>query len=330
MAALKNQFQHTDPFDHMNDLVDSVMAPASPVIPPGGTWYFVDAASGSDSNAGTEWDSPKATIASALASCTANQHDVVCLLASASGTSETAAIAWNKNFTHLVGIGAPTHAAQRTRVVCGDDALSPFVTFSAAGCVVSNIYFWQGRDDATTLVNVSVTGERNFFYNCHFAGGGHATQAVDGGASLLINGGSENVFERCTIGIDTISAGNGMAGLVFAATGGAARNLFRNCLFTLYAGNAGAIFVEALGNSGLDRYHVFERCRFINLSATAMTQAFAIAAGFDANNKRLLAYDCELIGAADWDANDRGILYLNAHTRTGGGNAGIMLASAAT
>ena len=69
--------------------------------------------------------------------------------------------------------------------------------------------------------------------------------------------GSENLFERCTIGVDTVTTGTGMAGLVFAATGGAARNVFRDCLFTLYAGHAGTIFVELPRQCG-DRsvYHL--------------------------------------------------------------------------
>lgn len=329
-AMLKTKFLSTDPNDFAGDLIDSVLAPVSPLIPPGGDWYFVDGANGSNSNAGTTWDAPLLTIAAAYAKCTTGNNDVVCVLASTSAINETAAITWSKNLTHLIGLGAPTHAAQRTRIVCNAVDLSPFITVSGYGCVFSNLYLWQGQDDADSLVLVNVTGNRNYFSRVHFAGGGHATQAIDAGASLKISGGSENLFEKCTIGVDTVAAATGMAGLVFAATGGAARNVFRDCLFTLYSGHAGTIFVELLGNSGIDRYQLFERCRFINLSATAMTQAFAVAAGFDANNKRVLLVDCSLLGATDWDANDRGILYLSNGTITGGGNAGILVVSAAT
>jgi hypothetical protein len=254
---------------------------------------------------------------------------VVLVVASTSGVSETSALTWSKNLTHLVGLGAETHVAQRTRIVCGADGLSPFITVSGYGCVFQNLYIWQGRDNAATLVNVSVSGQRNLFRNVHFAGGGHATQAIDGGCSVQIAGGSENLFERCVFGVDTIAAATGMAALVYAATGDAARNVFRDCLFTLWAGHAAAIFVELLGNSGLDRYHIFERCQFINLASTALTQAFAVAAGFDPANKRVLLKDCALIGATDWDAVDRGVLYLNNGTITGGGNAGLFAVSAA-
>jgi hypothetical protein len=120
-------------------------------------------------------------------------------------------------------------------------------------------------------------------------------------------------------------------GLVFAATGGAARNRFENCYFTMNAGHAGAAFVEVLGTAaGQDRYTTFEKCRFINLGLSTMATAFAIPAGYDPGSKRFLLFDCELIGATDWDKDNRGLLYLNSGTRTGGGNAGILLVSASS
>ena len=36
----------------------------------------------------------------------------------------------------------------------------------------------QGQDDASTLINVKVSGNRNYFENVHFAGGGPATGIV--------------------------------------------------------------------------------------------------------------------------------------------------------
>lgn len=292
--------------------------------------YFVDPVNGSDLNVGTNFLQPLATVSAAYAKCVTGQHDTVLVLAATSAVNESAAITWSKNLTHLIGMGANTHAAQRTRISCNATGLSPFITFSGYGNIFRNLYLWQGQNDAASLINASITGNRNEFSGVHFAGGGHAAQAIDGGASLLINGGSENKFTDCTVGVDTVDAATGMAGLVYAATGGAARNVFKSCRFTLQAGAAGAIFVELLGNSGLDRYQVFEDCEFINLSGTAMTQAFAVAAGFDPANKRVLLKNCALIGATDWDAANRGILYLNNGTITGGGNAGLFAVSNAT
>ena len=293
-------------------------------------YFFVDPARGSNDNNGTSPERAFAGLEAAEDACVANRHDTIFYIAGATTMELAAALVWDKSYTHLIGICAPTHAAQRARINQESIAASPLITISASGCIFKNLYIFHGVADAASLVNIQVTGGRNFFHNVHFAGGGHATQAIDTGASLLLNGAEENLFQDCTIGVDTIPAATGMAGLVFAATGGAARNVFRDCRFTMKAGAAGAIFVELLGNSGIDRYQIFERCLFINLAATAMSQAFAVAAGFDANDKRVILKDCALLGATDWDAANRGILYLSGGTATSGGYTGLLQASVVT
>lgn len=275
-------------------------------------------ATASDNNVGTNPQAPFATLAAAYAACTDGAGDTIVYVPGATSLTLTAALTWAKSYTHLIGVAAPTMVAQRARIFQSASltGASPLIDVTGSGCIFQNLYIFQGVADATSLVNVRVTGSRNYFGNVHFAGGGHATQAIDGGASLLISGGSENLFEDCTIGVDTISAATGMAALVFAATGGAARNIFRRCHFTLQAGNAGVIWVEVLGNSGIDRYQIFDECLFVNLG-TALTQGTAIAAGFDPANKRLLLRNCISIGAAKWDNADRGAVYGNMNAVTG-------------
>jgi hypothetical protein len=295
---------------------------------PNSNVYLVDAANGSDSNPGTSFKAPLATIAAAYALCTANQHDVVLYLASSSGINLSAALTWSKNYTHLIGLCAPTQAAQRARIfqLSTLTGASPLLTISATGCIFKDFYIFQGVDDATSLINVSVTGGRNYFENVHFAGGGHATMAINGGASLHLNAAEENLFRHCTIGVDTIAAATGMAGVLF--DGEAHRNVFEDCLFSMYAGHAGAIFAEVVDSTGIDRYTIFKRCLFSNTASMAMTQAFAIPAGMGAP-RRIYLMDCALHGATDWDGNDRGVLFQNNGTITVGGNAGTMLTTVA-
>jgi len=314
--------------------------PALPALPiaPGGTWYWVDPVNGSASNDGlapvadNAGHGPLLTIAQAYAKTTDLHHDVVALIEGASPTIETAVITWSKSYTHLIGFCAPVREGQRARItqLSTLTGATHLFTLSGSGCVWANVRIVQEVNDATSLGIVNITGERNYFWNVDFVGGAHSASAIDGGCSVRITGGSELLFDRCTFGVDTVAWATGFAGLVYAATGGAARNWFRDCLFNAYAGNANAIFVELLSNSGLDRYHVFDHCIFQNLSATTMTEAFKVAAGFDANNKRVLLRDCALIGATDWESNNRGILYLNNGTITGGGNAGLFAVSNST
>ncbi len=291
---------------------------------PNSNVYFVDPANGSDSNTGTSFLAPLASLETAYGYCTTNQNDVVLYLAGSSGFNVTAAWTWSKSYTHLIGWCAQTRIGQRARIFQTSTltGASPLITVSGSGCIFKDLYIFQGVADATSLINVSVTGSRNCFENVHFAGGGHVTQAVDGGASLLLNGGSENLFKNCTIGVDTIEAATGMVNLLF--DGAAARNVFEDCRFLLYAGNAGAAFVEIADNAGIDRWTEFKNCSFINSCRTnSLTSGFVIPAGMNSVTNFLLLKDCMILGTSKLDANDRGVLYGNMNDVTGADTSGV-------
>ena len=200
---------------------------------PLGNVYYLDPTNGDDDNDGTAPASAVASMETAYDLLTGNQNDVLVYIAGTTGLTLQEALVWNKSYTHFVGACAPTRVGQRSRIfqLSTLTGASPLITISGSGCIFKDLYIFQGVADATSLINVSVTGSRNYFLNVHFAGGGHATQAINGGASLQINGASENTFEKCIIGVDTVSAATGMTGLLFAATGGAARNRFIDCDF---------------------------------------------------------------------------------------------------
>ncbi len=287
--------------------------------------YVVDPANGSDSNPGDRFEKPLATIAAAYAKCTANQHDVVLYVAGSSSISLTAALTWAKNYTHLIGLCAPTHAAQRARIfqTATLTGASPLLNITASGCIFKDFYIFQGVDDATSLINVQVTGGRNYFENVHFAGGGHATMAIDGGASLKLNGAEENLFVNCTIGVDTIASATGHVGILF--DGAAARNVFRNCHVSMYAGHTGAAWAEIADGTGFDRYTIFDNCLFTNTNKEnyEMAAGFLIPAIAANRPARFFLKDCIGYGAAKWDANDRGVLMGNMNAVTGADTSGV-------
>ena len=288
-------------------------------------YFYLDPANGSDSNDGRSVDHPFATLAAAYAATTANQHDTIFYIAGSSSVTISVALDWSKNYTHLIGIAAPTEVAQRARFfqLSTLTAASPLLTISASGCIFKNFYIFQGVDDATSLINVSVTGGRNYFENVHFAGGGHVTQAVIGGASLKLDGAEENTFVNCTIGVDTAAAGTGMAGILF--DGEAHRNIFKNCRVTMYAGHTGAAFVKVTDGTGIDRYTEFSDCLFINsnLDNFAMASAFVIPAFAANNSSRILLKDCIILGSTKLDADDRGVLFGNMSAVTGADLSGV-------
>lgn len=308
----------------LSDLANGLSAGLNVGIAEGNV-YFVNGADGSDSNSGESPDQALLTINAAFAKCTANQNDIVYLIGDSSGVTMSAALDWNKNYTHLIGVCAPTRVGQRARIfqLSTLTGASPLLTVSASGCVFSNFYIFQGVNDNTSLINVSVTGGRNYFENVHFAGGGHATQAIDGGASLKLDGAEENTFVDCTIGVDTISAATGMVGILF--DGEAHRNVFENCRVTMYAGNTGAAFVEVADGTGIDRYTIFDNCQFINSNSDnfAMASGFVIPAFAANNSSRILLKDCMIHGTTKLDASDQGVLYGNMNAVTGADASGL-------
>lgn len=283
-------------------------------------YYFVDATNGSDGNDGLSLDKSLATLIAAEAKMVANHHDTLFIV----GTSLnrlTAQLLWDKNYTHLIGICAPTGIAQRARIFqLSTLDTSPLMDIQATGCIFKDFYIFQGVDKAASLINVAVSGGRNYFQNVHFAGGGHATMAINGCASLKLTG-DENRFVHCTIGVDTISAATGVAGLLFSGAGSeASRNEFDDCTFQLFAGNKNVFHIEVDNVTAIQRYNIFKRCRFLNYNVGNYSMDTVIevasATGF------LMLEDCFSHGADDWDDHDSGVVVSNSDVLTAGGVAG--------
>lgn len=241
--------------------------------------FMVDPASGNDANAGDRFTQPFKTLAAAYAACTADRHDTVLFLSRAAGDTLTASLDWAKSYTHLIGLSSPLPGVgQRARVLGGAATdISPVVTFSGNGCIVKNIQFYNGKDHNSDSGCVDVTGYRNAFLNCFFAGMAHATPAARAGSYSLKVSGEENYFERCAVGLDTVVRAQDNAELVLAA--GAARNVFRGCRFLSYSERATKVLVSVA--DGVDRWQEFEDCLFQNFSvnwAATLANAFKISA----------------------------------------------------
>lgn len=273
-----------------------------------GTGIFVrPVAQASGSGLGTG-KAPYTTLATALEQATADKNEVVYMISEGNGASSTTdyqsvALDWDKDSVHLIGINSGNNVAQRSRIaqLSTATAVEGLLTVSGNNCLIANIHVFQGVDDATSLTAVLVSGDRNHFYNCHFAGIGNATQDVADNCSLQVTG-SENLFENCTIGLDTITRAT--ATYEMQLSGGATRNTFRNCIIETHAGDAGFAFLD-IPATGIDRWVLFDNCTFINAiqsTATTMTEALAVASGTSPNGLVLLK-NCTVVGATDWEAS---------------------------
>jgi hypothetical protein len=261
-------------------------------IPLTGTWYFCDYANGSDGNDGLSPENPLKTISRAHELCTAGNNDVVVIIGDGSTTATQrleSTLTWSKNATHLIGETAPSMEGQRARISTLTTAttnINPLMTVSASGCIFANFSFFQGVGQATTdeqLINI--TGSRNYFGNVQFGGMGHANGAARAGSYVIqISGGGENLFEHCSIGIETIARSAANASVRLRS--GAQRNNFRNCDFPMYATQTSPIFIDANATNSLNGSSTkVKDCMFLalqNVSSAAVPAAVATVAA-DAN-----------------------------------------------
>lgn len=279
-------------------------------IPFTGNWYFVDAVSGSDGNTGGAED-PLQTITAAYAACTEGQNDVVVLVsrpttaAATTGTFRLSAqLDWAKSATHLIGMTAPTMIGQRARISTATGAttnIADLIKISCQGSMFANFSIFQGVGQASTDEQLcQITGQRNYFWNVGFQGMGSANGAGRAGSYVLyLNGGSENTFESCQIGVDTQSrsAANANVKLRSAAT----RNMFKSCIFPVYATATSPLIVDAAASASIDRFAWFKDCLITNFGSSAL----AAVVGFHASQGGFILMDgCSAAGCTDWTASD--------------------------
>lgn len=267
-------------------------------LPSVGNVFYVDPTAGSDTaNSGTEANDAFATVGHALTMMTADQDDVL-IVASTGSTGRTAegsAINWNKRRTHIIGNGPIRNINPRNGI--GFSALGGDVCFtvSATNCSFTNISIASFTDNN---VLVDVTASYNTFNSVHFQGIANDDTGDDTAArSLRITGAGENIFINCTVGVDTVTRSAANASL--EVTGSCPRNQFIDCLFPVYADNAGVLFVKADTGNCNERFLLFSGCLFLNAidgSSTTMTIGIDTAG---AGNGVVLMKDCWMRGATD-------------------------------
>lgn len=281
----------------LQDLADGVLAGTFL----GGTIgnvYYVDPTNGNNANDALSPATAVASVTQAYNLTTANQNDVVIFIGGPTAFNPSTAMTWSKNYTHLIGISTPLPLGQRCRIVnTSTNDLAVLFTLSASGCIVKNVQFFDGKDNAADGACVLVSGNRNYFENVFVAGMGDATASGPfsraGSYSLKVSG-SENLFADCTVGLDTVARTAANSELIVSAE----RNRFVHCDFRSNSTTAGKFLVK-IDNSGGDlRDTIFDDCLFFNYStnwATGITDAFSMPAGGNTHYV-ILRGNCTLVG----------------------------------
>lgn len=275
-------------------------------LPYVGEIYYIDPTNGNDtSHSGKEQNKAYKTLTQAESQMVAYSHDIAVVVSGGTdATAETANVTWDKDYTHIIGNCAPTHISQRARIKTTTDSVDPCFTLSANGCIWSNIQIGSEMD--SNDVTISMTGDRNYFSNVHFIGMASTTAGDDAtGRIISFSGASENLFDNCVIGVDTIPRSEANASMEFASS--CCRNKFVDCLIPLWADSATALFVKA-GTTSIDRYLWFKDCLFHNAvysASTTLTVAMDLTADMGGN---ILLDGCSVQGVTDW-ADDYTLLY---------------------
>lgn len=285
-----------------------------------GDVYYVDGANGVDTNTGIYPSTALKTPTKGYAKLRTGRNDVLVVIGNGatSGTARIgAAFDWAKSAAHLVGVCPPGSISQRARLApsTDTDAFANVFTVSGSGCYVRNIQMWAGFTTGTTsCIGLTVSGQRNVFDNCHIAGLADTASAQNTASRSLKITGGENEFNRCTIGIDTVTRTVANASLELAS--GTARNAFRDCVFPFYTSAATALGVLTSAAAAADRYHLFERCLFINAVKSAGTTMTALATLAASTGGMLVFKDCCLVGITGFgsDATTRAQIYIEGGT----------------
>ncbi|MCC7147137.1 MAG: hypothetical protein IT443_11885 [Phycisphaeraceae bacterium] len=271
-----------------------------------GNDFYVDYVNGDDSAPG-DWANPIKTLAHALALCVDGHNDNVYIVGdgAATGTARlTAALDWNKDACNLFGITAPSMISHRARIshlAAATANINPLFTVSASGCRFENFSFFQGTGEAATAEQLcNVTGSRNYFHNVHFGGMGAAVSGDSADSySVLLDGGSENWFDHCTLGLDTQPRTGANATLKFRNS--AARNIFESCIFPMNADATAPYFVDANAAFAILSWALFDRCKFLAAQNMAGVALPAVAfVGHVSQNGTLLLDRCMGNNFTDW------------------------------
>lgn len=319
----------------MDEIYQSVRAQAVP-FSTGGRHIFVDPRYGSDGHTGNdERNNALATIDQALQLAISGYGDVIHFESSGTTTAHassrsSANIAWNKHRTHLIGEAAETMFSQRARIApptTQSAAIDPLITISVDGCRIENIQVFNGINAAVAANGIQVTGQRNKFRNVHIAGIGDNQNDVANAYSLYLNGGDENTFEDCVIGLETTAKGTqSNAEIIFA--GASARNVFKGCIINTFA-EASTHQLVLAGSGALEGTTYFIDCLFTNKSnggSTTMSEAIEVHA---TQNGVFYLHNCSKDDAiTEWDANDTGRVVGNmpASSASAGGHGVAMTA----
>jgi hypothetical protein len=280
---------------NLNEYVAGMGIPRGPLS----KTYLVDPVNGSDSNSGMSWQAPLLTLTAAEDLCVTNRHDTVLFLAGATADAPALEIAWDKSYTHLIGVGCELPGVgQRCRVVTPAASAHQTITFSGNGCIVKNMQFNNEHATGTAIGIATVSGHRNYFENVFFM---CPTSPTAASFSLKVTG-TENAFKRCTIGQHTLVRGAASYGLwLEKGDGDCQRNKFIDCEILSWSSVTTHRPINIDADIDVEAFTVFfENLLVSNIVSGAGTIAHAITDGAtETHHQIVLRGNCMFLGCGN-------------------------------
>ena len=296
-----------------------------------GNFIYLDPKNGSDANTGATPTGAFQTLGQAFTLARAGKNDVIVLISdgtTASTVRLSATFAWNKNAVHMIGICAPSFDSQRARIshpTTQTTNITPLIALSSNDCIFMNFSIFQGVGQASTDEQlIDITGQRNYFYNVSFQGMGHANGAARSGSYIIAfkNLGSENLFEHCSIGLETIARSAANASVVIPTGVLVERNMFRGCEFAMLPSSATALYLNIAAGTMNSSTMTFDRCNFKALIGVGGgTQPAVVATVTAAANGNVYFNDCKT-EAAKWALTNAQV-YVNSGATVSASAGGI-------
>lgn len=302
-----------------------------------GNWFFLDPYQGSDSvsTKSNGLKRPWQTLAKAYAACTTGRGDGIALISRNTGTTANttqylaAALDWTKHGITVFGMCAPVPMFQRARIANTTTVLTLAYLLDVQGADNRFINFslFNGGSNAAAVGALKVTGgARNYFKNVHSVGAGHATPAATVGANhLYLSNASENLFEDCVFGTDTVNYVGTLATGDITFADDCARNFFKRCmtLSQSTSGQTSHLAIKIAAGNGIDRNQYFEDCKFVNYNAGAISDQLFAVGGIMPNNGKLVLTRPSTIGYA---AYETGTATVYVDSAAGAATGGIVAA----
>lgn len=225
---------------------------------------------GSNGNSGKTAGTAVQTLAAAESTCVEARNDTV--LVSPENVLVPTEIAWDKDNTHIFGLGGPNTRGGDYGAYFYSTAvdLAQIINVTGKRCQISRVCFGNHGNNAACVAAMLVNGEGLWLRDVQLIGNINAAQAQNANcASLIIAAdGSRILAENCVIGnnVNTGIRNKDASGqLLFnATTPGPDNGKFIGCTFLSKAETAAVPMVAITNAIAIDRLWEFEDCTFHN------------------------------------------------------------------